>query len=69
MIGANDFCVDLCYHPQEHIKRSPEIHRRELMKVLDYLQDNLPRTLVNLVLPPSKFEFKKLNFICELTSA
>lgn len=54
MIGANDFCVDICYLPQERIKKSAETHRRELMRALDYLQDNLPRTLVNLVIAPSK---------------
>lgn len=54
MIGANDFCVDICYLPPNKIKQSPETHRRDLMKALDYLQENLPRTLVNLVIAPSK---------------
>nr|CAD7402170.1 unnamed protein product [Timema cristinae] len=45
-IGGNDFCIDLCYQDEDQV---PENHRNNLQRSLDYLQDNLPRTLVNLV--------------------
>nr|CAD7578918.1 unnamed protein product [Timema californicum] len=45
-IGSNDFCLDMCYQDEDQV---PENHRNDLQRSLDYLQDNLPRTLVNLV--------------------
>nr|CAD7201851.1 unnamed protein product [Timema douglasi] len=45
-IGGNDFCLDMCYQDEDQV---PENHRNNLQRSLDYLQDNLPRTLVNLV--------------------
>lgn len=53
LIGPNDFCSDFCYLP--YLERSAENHRRELIETLRILRDNLPRTIVNLVTPPSKF--------------
>lgn len=52
LIGPNDFCSDFCYLP--YPERSAENHRRELIETLRILRDNLPRTIVNLVTPPSK---------------
>lgn len=52
LIGPNDFCLDFCY--QAAPERSSENHRRELIETLRVLRDNLPRTIVNLVTPPSK---------------
>lgn len=52
LIGPNDFCLDFCY--QAIPERSSENHRRELIETLRILRDNLPRTIVNLVTPPSK---------------
>lgn len=50
MIGGNDFCLDICYsNNQDQII---EKAGRELMTVLRIFRENLPRTLVNVVLPP-----------------
>lgn len=50
MIGSNDFCSNVCYVP------SPwsiiDDHRKDLIKTLRVLRDNLPRTYVSLILPP-----------------
>lgn len=53
LIGPNDFCSDFCY--QAYPERTHENHRRELIETLRILRDNLPRTIVNVVTPPSKF--------------
>ncbi|XP_076290524.1 phospholipase B1, membrane-associated-like [Lasioglossum baleicum] len=50
MIGSNDFCVNICDVP------SPwsilDDHKKDLVKTLRILRDNLPRTIVALILPP-----------------
>lgn len=51
MIGTNDICSDQCYSNRQ----GTETHRRNLIEVLDYLKENMPRTLVNLVSMPCKF--------------
>jgi len=50
MIGSNDFCEDMCYlkRPEDTL----ENHRKDLMKVLRLLRDNLPRTIVNIIPNP-----------------
>lgn len=51
MIGGNDFCLDICYYNnQDQIIQKAG---RDLMTVLRILRENLPRTLVNVVLPPN----------------
>mgnify|MGYP002716428339 CR=1 FL=1 len=57
-IGANDFCFNLCYMSLDAFKNSAETHRRQLMMTLDYLRDNLPRTLVSILLVPSMLNIK-----------
>lgn len=50
MIGANDFCSEICkFDDQEDliVKAGNNLHT-----VLKLLKENLPRTLVNVVLPP-----------------
>lgn len=44
--GANDLCSGQCYDKDG---TTPLQHGKKLQKALDYLQANLPRTLVNLV--------------------
>jgi phospholipase B1 len=44
--GANDLCSGQCYDKDG---TTPLQHSKKLQKALDYLQANLPRTLVNLV--------------------
>ncbi|XP_066589738.1 phospholipase B1, membrane-associated-like [Prorops nasuta] len=50
MIGANDFCSDLCWvsSPWSKLKS----HKDDLLETLRILRDNLPRTFVNLIMPP-----------------
>lgn len=51
MMGSNTFCLDLCYDDSTQFV---ERHRNEVVQALLYLKENLPRTIVNLVLSPSK---------------
>lgn len=44
--GANDICSAQCYNKEKASARS---HALKLMKALDYLYENLPRTFVNLI--------------------
>lgn len=44
--GANDLCSAQCFDRNE---ASPRNHAKKLMVALDYLQENLPRTFVNLI--------------------
>lgn len=44
--GANDLCSGQCYDKRGDPQGN---HARRLMVALDYLQENLPRTLVNLI--------------------
>ena len=53
MIGANDFCSHVCY--LKNISLTPQLHKDSLIKALDYLRDNMPRTIVNLVPPPREY--------------
>ncbi|XP_016914441.2 phospholipase B1, membrane-associated [Apis cerana] len=49
LIGFNDICTDICVLP------SPwsclENHKKDLLKTLRILRDNLPRTFVGLIIP------------------
>lgn len=51
MIGGNDFCLDICYHPNQN--KVLEKMRQDLILALKILRENLPRTLVNVVAPPN----------------
>lgn len=53
LIGPNDFCLDFCY--QRNPDKAPFNHERDLIQTLRILRENLPRTIVNLVTPPSKW--------------
>lgn len=53
LIGPNDFCLDFCY--QRNPDKAPYNHERDIITTLRILRDNLPRTIVNLVTPPSKY--------------
>lgn len=52
LIGPNDFCLDFCY--QRNPNKAAVNHENDLIAALRILRDNLPRTIVNLVIPPSK---------------
>lgn len=47
MTGSNDFCHETCIKQEKSI----EIGRHNLIEALRILRRNLPRTLINLVLP------------------
>lgn len=70
LIGPNDFCLDFCY--QSEPERSADHHRRNLIETLRILRDNLPRTIVNVVTPPSKHfraNQNQLNFLLKKKDA
>ncbi|CAB0031189.1 unnamed protein product [Trichogramma brassicae] len=50
MIGANDFCTDMCYLP----KASDTLHnhKKDLLQALRLLKSELPRTFVSVIPPP-----------------
>lgn len=50
MIGGNDFCLDICYYDNQDkvLLKMGE----DLVRALRILRENLPRSLVNVVLPP-----------------
>ncbi|CRK97108.1 CLUMA_CG010439, isoform A [Clunio marinus] len=50
MIGGNDFCLDICYHQNQD--KVLEKAGRELTLALRIIRENLPRTMVNVLLPP-----------------
>ncbi|XP_057669436.1 phospholipase B1, membrane-associated-like [Diorhabda carinulata] len=65
MIGDNDFCSEICLlrNSYDSLKK----HKEDLLIVLRYLRDNLPRTIVNLVPAPRLdvlFEMKNLPLKC-----
>lgn len=51
LIGPNDYCSDMCY------LKNPELivdyHENHLEKALRTIRDNLPRTIVNVVITPT----------------
>ncbi|XP_026470805.1 phospholipase B1, membrane-associated-like [Ctenocephalides felis] len=50
MIGANDMCSHVCY--ERNPESYPELHRRNLIKALKYIKNNIPRSFVNIVAVP-----------------
>ncbi|XP_050525608.1 phospholipase B1, membrane-associated-like [Daktulosphaira vitifoliae] len=63
--GANDLCSGQCYDKDG---TTPLQHSKKLQKAIDYLQDNLPRTIVNLVpvLDVSVSVRVKRSFMCHM---
>ncbi|KAG5875475.1 hypothetical protein JTB14_002985 [Gonioctena quinquepunctata] len=51
MIGDNDFCSEICYYNNPY--DALEKHRKDLIRVLRILRNNLPKTIVNIVPPPN----------------
>lgn len=49
MIGSNDFCLDVCYFEDQ--KKVIEDAEKNMIHVLRIIRENLPRTLINLVIP------------------
>lgn len=63
MIGSNDFCLDVCYfsNHNELLERAA----RDMIQVLRILRENLPRTLVNVVLPVGRNSRRARPASCE----
>jgi len=57
MMGSNTFCLELCY---EDYSIYAEKHRQEVLTALLYIKEHLPRTIVNLILSPSKWKKQKI---------
>lgn len=54
LIGGNDFCANICYtNPPE---KTLMYHEKNILSALRTFRDYLPRTFVNLVASPSKFD-------------
>ncbi|XP_046392278.1 phospholipase B1, membrane-associated-like [Ischnura elegans] len=69
LIGANDICIFLCTDPVRH---HSDMHLKQIRAALDYLQQNVPRTLVNLVLVPdimSLGHMRNKPQVCEIMHA
>jgi hypothetical protein len=55
----------MCY--LKDLAMTPKLHKDNLLKALDYLRDNLPRTIVNLVSPPREYIRKVMNYMQHVT--
>uniref|UniRef100_A0A2S2QCE3 Phospholipase B1, membrane-associated n=1 Tax=Sipha flava TaxID=143950 RepID=A0A2S2QCE3_9HEMI len=67
MLGSNTICLEICYI--DYTKYA-EKHRENILSALLYIKENLPRTLVNIILSPNLkilLEFNNLPPICSLT--
>ncbi len=64
LIGPNDFCFNLCYTDEP--ESTVDYHKKDLVTALRTLRDNLSRTMVNLVTPPSKTKSEFLNFLSKI---
>lgn len=51
-IGLNNFCFEICYY--KDYKSVLNKHRKDLTETLRILRDNLPKTIINFILIPSK---------------
>lgn len=51
MMDSNTYCLEFCY---EDYTKFPQKHWEHVMTALLYIKEQLPRTLVNLILSPSK---------------
>lgn len=60
MIGANDFCLDICKKPNQDVVI--EEMTQNLLATLRVLKKNLPRTMVNVVMPPNVAIFTKYTY-------
>ncbi|TDG51313.1 hypothetical protein AWZ03_002400 [Drosophila navojoa] len=58
-IGNNDFCADICFHPQPEL--TIKLHEQNMLKTYRYLRDNVPRLMLNVVPAPN------LRFLTELS--
>lgn len=67
MVGSNDFCLEVCYFKDQD--KLVEQAGRDLTQVLRILRENLPRALVNVVLPVGEVSLScmRLNRITQLS--
>lgn len=60
MIGSNDYCLDICYYEDQ--KKVVEDAEKNMIHVLRILRENLPRLLINVVIPVGEYIFFTNNF-------
>ncbi|XP_050420252.1 phospholipase B1, membrane-associated-like [Adelges cooleyi] len=58
LMGSNTFCLQLCY--EDNVKLI-NLHKNKLYSSIFYIKQNLPRTIINLVLSPSLEILTKLS--------
>ncbi|KAL7047264.1 hypothetical protein ACKWTF_002852 [Chironomus riparius] len=66
MIGSNDFCLDVCYYDNQD--KLIDDAERNMIHVLRIIRENLPRTLVNVLIPVDVgllFTFKQISPECK----
>lgn len=49
-IGANDFCIDICY--RDDMENIAKAHERDVLKAFRILRENLPRLMLNVLITP-----------------
>lgn len=67
MIGPNDFCTDMCFLPNPSM--TVLRHKKNLLQVLRLLRDDLPRTFVSIMSPPSMkilVDITGRSFLCDI---
>lgn len=52
LIGPNDFCLDICY--RDRPESVVDSHERDLLATFRNIRDNMPRTMINVLIPPCK---------------
>lgn len=60
-MGGNEFCQEMCYY-EDH-EKSIEKSAQSLLHALRILRENLPRSMVNVVLPPNVAAITKMSNI------
>lgn len=50
LIGANDFCLDICY--RDDLDNIVASHERDVLKTFRTIRDNLPRVMLNVLITP-----------------
>lgn len=58
LIGNNDFCSDVCFHPDP--MKTIELHEQNMLKTYRYLRDNVPRLMLNVVPAPNLLLLTKM---------
>lgn len=60
LIGANDYCYDICYVNSKKIVDKME---EDFLATLRIVRDNLPRTFFSVIIGPCNVPFPKNHFL------